>query len=60
MRKTKNNKQIIESELILLRDYTQARIDNGDLDFDDWIYRSRDAAQTLLDVFFEQEKKNEQ
>lgn len=29
----------------------QARIDAGDLDFDDVFYRGRDAALVLLDIF---------
>lgn len=33
-----------------LRDYCQGRIDSGDLDFDDWIYQTRDHAQAMLDI----------
>jgi len=30
----------------------QARIDSGDLDFDDWVYRTRDAANVILTAYF--------
>lgn len=30
--------------------HTQARIDGGDLDFDDWVYRGNEAANTLLEI----------
>lgn len=36
-----------------LRDAMQRRIDAGDLDFDDIVYRSRDAADTLIEVWDE-------
>jgi hypothetical protein len=39
-----------ERYLLALHNNMQARIDAGDLDFDDVIYRTRDAAATLLEV----------
>jgi hypothetical protein len=37
--------------LVGVANSAQARIDAGDLDFDDVLYRGRDAALTLLDIF---------
>lgn len=47
-----------EKLLIYLEDFyshCQYRITAGDLDIDDWIYRGRDAAQTLIDILSEEE-----
>lgn len=33
-----------------LHDHCERRIKNGDLDFDDWIYKSRDQSKQLADL----------
>ena len=43
------------TELETLRAWSQARIDAGDMDFDDIVYRTRDAAATLLEIWGEPE-----
>jgi hypothetical protein len=45
-------RRIVEKWLRNLEATTAARIAAGDLDFDNWVYRSRDAARTLLQIHF--------
>ena len=44
--------------LIRVQMSAQYQIDNGDLDFDDVLYRGRHAARTLLEIFLPEEKTN--
>lgn len=41
---------IVAGYLYDLHAYAQGRIDAGDLDFDDTVYRTRDATAELLDL----------
>ena len=38
---------------VALHDLCVDRIDAGDLDFDDWVYRSRDTCSGFLDSMYE-------
>lgn len=48
---------IAGSFLRAMRTTMQRRLDAGDLDFDDTVYRSMEAADTLLEVWFERGSK---
>jgi hypothetical protein len=47
-----------KATLTEIRDYCQNRIDNGDMDFDDWVYKSRDAAASGIAAIEELEAVN--
>ena len=51
LRERAERRQIVLIELATLRDWAQGRLDAGDLDFDDCVYRTRDATTTLLEIY---------
>jgi len=38
----------ITTNIVDLREHCQSRIQTGDLDFDDWVYRTRDAIDRFV------------
>lgn len=48
--RARKRQDIFAKELIAQRDYAQGRIDNGDLDFDNWVFPLRDAASALIRI----------
>lgn len=44
--------RIVKTWLTKAHDWADGRIRKGDFDFDDVVYRTRDAAKTLLDIWF--------
>lgn len=41
------------SDAVALHDMCVDRIDAGDLDFDDWVYRSRNTCADFMDAMYE-------
>lgn len=46
----KRRQKIAKQELRRQYEYVSKRIERGDLDFDDWLYKTRDAIGYLLGI----------
>lgn len=58
LRNKRNETEILFGQLTLMRDWAQGRIESGDLDIDNVLYRTLDAADTLLELWDPQEEGN--
>ena len=59
LRNKRNETEILFAQLALMRDWAKGLLKAGDLDLDDVLYRTFDAADTLLELWDPQEEENE-